>query len=357
MRFLSFALLVVSVFGWYQSTAQAQLDLSVDQISKHRGNIQIRVRNPGSRRTPATKLNVWMTDNSTGNALKNRLLDVSQMNPGGSHTFVVRPPNQKSSMTRHLLITAKVDPAMRIRESNERNNLMKRVIRMGPPPAPTKPVPVQRLPDSRISNINKRGKNFVVKIMNYGDKRSKPCILATWAVDKQTLKVTKVERYVPAINIGATHQVVVDRIPAANGKVTITSVIDVRKKIAERIETNNRMEKTFAPAKPVVATADLVVQRIEFRSPTLVDVTIRNQGSTTTGGRFRVQMEVFTAGQTRRLHVATKTTPRLGSMQTVTLQFESKVRILRPMIVRVMPDVNNVIRETSERNNPTLRVR
>ncbi len=357
MRFIKFALLALSICGLYQSAAHAQIDLAVDQISKQGKNIQIRVRNLGKRQSPSTLLNVWLQDNDTQNALENRLLTVPPINAGRSQTFVLKKLGQKIVMTRNLLVTAKVDPRLRIRESNERNNLLQRVIRMRPVGKPI-PLPIRpKLPDLKISSISKRGNDFIVKVINYGDSRSKPCILATWAVDKQTLKVTKVERYVPALKVGASHRLVVDRVPKAKGNITVTSVIDSRKKIAERIETNNRMEITFATAKPVKASADLIVSRIDFPSPTLVDVTIRNQGTGTTGGRFRVRLEVFDKDQTRRLYMTEKQFPRLGTNQKATLQFESKVRILRPMIVVIKPDINNVIRETNERNNPTLQVR
>lgn len=350
----TFLIVLFSIFGWTKTT-WAQFDLSVDSITKQNRNVKIRVRNLGKRPTPPTKLSVWFKNNDNLFALENQLADVPTIEVGANKTFEFRYPDRKDM--RHLLVTAKVDPATRIPESNERNNLLQKVFQLiaSSPPIPSKPKP--KLPDLKISSITKQGNKFVVKIINYGDIQSKPCILGTWAVDKETLKVTKVERYVPALRIGGTHEAVVDRIPKAKGNLTITSVIDSREKIAERIETNNRLQITFASARPVNATADLIVSRIDFKSPLEIEVAIRNQGSGTTGGPCKVRLEVIDRATNRRLYTTAKQLPQLAANQKHILKFESNVRLKRPaMAVQIMPDVDKVIRETNERNNATFQV-
>ena len=358
MRFFIFAISASFLVIFTPSTSRAQVDLSVTNITQQKENIRIRVKNVGKTTAPATQLNIWFVDNDTGKALDNKLKHVNALNPGSTVVFNLKIPRKKLGRVRHLLMTVKVDPATRIPESNERNNLMQKVFRVGaePKPVPAKPV-ADRLPDLRVKSIAKRGDDFVITVVNNGDSRSNACILATWANDVELKKWTRVNRYVPALNAGESKLIHVDRIPKPKGNIKVSSIIDVRKKVKEHVENNNTKEVTFSAAKPVTGTADLIVSKIDFPSPNQVEVTIRNQGSGSTRSGFRVRLEVFEKGGARRLYVTDKTSPQIEKYQNKTLRFNSKVGIYRPMQVRVMADVNNVVRESNEKNNPTFRVR
>ncbi len=360
MRHFSLLLLVFGTCGLAQSTLQAQVDFSVDQITKHGTDVHIRVRNLGESKSAPTKLTVWLTDNQTKNAFADKLITVSPINARGSRTLVMRIPDQRSVMRQEILVTARIDSTGSVPESNERNNVLQRVLKStSRPPTtgePNQPNLPANLPDLAIRNVSKRGNDFIVKVANLGNRRSKASTLATWVVDKQTQKSTKVQRYVPPIDVGSVAQVVVDRIPAAQGNIKVTTIVDVFDNQVERNERNNRREITMAQAKPVKAQADLITLSIDVKSARRIETVIYNQGSGTTKRRFRVRLEVVERDGGKRLYFSRQYCPALGARQKHTLKFETEKPLGSKQMIQVNVDFDNSVRETNERNNKTFQV-
>ena len=218
------------------------------------------------------------------------------------------------------------------------------------------PSMVQAQADLKIDRISRSGDRILLRARNDGDRGSPTCNMAAW-VQNDISKQLLVNRLliVPPIDAGGVQTMALTNVPRLSN-LLVTAQIDSTRKVDESNERNNRIQRALARAQPAgTGAADLIVSDIHFHSPTLISVTVRNQGTTTARGPFSIHVRSLVDG--RQTFSTTKSVAKLDAKKYRIVGIDlSRAPLKKYSQIHVNADSGNLVRESNEKNNKTLQV-